>query len=78
MHDLLPLNCLRAGQFALVAQLLGTSEHVHRLQELGLRDGVEVAMVQPGVPCIIRLAGQKLCFRADELTSVLVRPGRAT
>ncbi len=78
MHDLLPLNCLRAGQFALVTQLLGTSEHVHRLQELGLRDGVEVSMVQPGVPCIIRLAGQKLCFRADDLTSVLVRPGRAT
>jgi Fe2+ transport system protein FeoA len=48
------------------------------MHELGLRDGADIEMVQSGSPCIIRLAGHKLCFRADELFSVLVRQGSAT
>ena len=75
MQDIIPLNLLRVGQTARVDQLLGKPDQVHRLEELGLRGGVELTMLQPGSPCIIRLAGQKLCFRADEVTSVLVRPG---
>ena len=47
---------------------------VHRLEELGLREGRVLQMLQPGSPCIIRLAGIKLCFRSDDLTSVLVKP----
>lgn len=50
-------------------------DQVHRLEELGMRSGAEVQMVQPGSACIVRLAGSKLCVRADELLRVLVRPG---
>jgi Fe2+ transport system protein FeoA len=75
MHDLIPLNCLAAGQHAEVGMVLGQPADVHRLEEIGLRGGTNVQMIQPGSPCIIRLAGNKLCFRADELVSVLVRPG---
>ena len=75
MHDLIPLNLLTSGESASIGQVLGQPEHVHRLEELGLRGGAKVEMVQTGSPCIIRLAGQKLCFRADELLSVLVRRG---
>ena len=75
MHHLIPLHRLARGTTAYVGQLLGRPEEVHRLEELGLRDGAEIEMVQSGSPCIIRLRGQKLCFRADELLSVLVRPG---
>ncbi len=64
-----------AGQKALVDQVLGAPAHVQRLRELGLRDGAQVEMLQPGTPCIVRLGEQKLCFRADEITSVLVRAG---
>ncbi len=70
--DIIPLNLLRTGQTARVDQLLGQPDQIHRLQELGLRNGVELTMLQSGSPCIIRLAGQRLCFRADEVTSVLV------
>ena len=73
MHDLIPLNQLTAGQSADVGQVLGRPEQVHRLEELGLRGGAAIEMVQTGSPCIVRLAGQKLCFRADELLRVLVR-----
>ncbi len=75
MFDVIPLNLLTPGQSAEVDQIVGQPDHVHRLQELGLRGGTPIEMVQGGSPCIIRLAGHKLCFRADELLSVLVRRG---
>jgi len=73
--DLVPLTCLRNGQSAIVGQVLGKSDLVIRLEEMGLRGGATVEMVQSGTPCIIRLAGHKLCFRADEATAVLVDVG---
>ena len=78
MHQLVPLHLLAAGQTARIGQVLGRPDQIHRLHELGLCDGTLIEMLQPGSPCIIRLAGNKLCFRADELTSVLVVPGAST
>jgi Fe2+ transport system protein FeoA len=77
MHDLLPLNMLPPGSRALIGQLVGRAEDVHRLQELGLRVGQPVEMVQGGSPCIIKLGGSKLCFRDNEALGVLVRMGDA-
>ena len=73
--DLVPLASLRAGQMGRIGEVLGGGDVVHRLRELGLRDGAEVQMVRPGSPCIIRLDGQKLCVRSDQVASVLVRAG---
>lgn len=78
MYDLIPLNMLAAGQTAAVGQVTGLPEQVHRLEELGLRGGATIEMVQNGRSCIIRLAGQKLCLRADELLRILVRRGAVT
>jgi Fe2+ transport system protein FeoA len=77
MHDLLPLHMLPPGSRALIGQLVGRAEEVHRLEELGLRVGTPVEMVQAGSPCIIRLGGSKLCFRDNEAVGVLVRTGDA-
>lgn len=71
----IPLDCLRNGETAEVQSVYGDPAQVHRLRELGLQDGREIEMVQSGSPCIIRLGGQRLCFRTDELTSILVRTG---
>ncbi len=73
MHDPIPLSLLAPGQCAEVDQVTGHPDHVHRLEELGLRSGAAIEIVQRGSPCIIRLSGQKLCLRADELFNVLVR-----
>lgn len=73
--ELIPLGLLRPGQSANVDCVTGQPEQVHRLEELGLREGALIEMVQDGSPCIIRLAGHKLCFRADELMRILVRRG---
>ena len=75
MPDVIPLQLLAPGQSALVDQVCGCAEQVRRLAELGVRGGVEIEMVQSGSPCIIRLAGSKLCFRDSDVLSVLVRPG---
>lgn len=75
MVDWIPLQMLPTGQSARVQQVCGGAEQVHRLEELGLRGGAEIEMVTPGSTCIIKLRGQKLCFRADELLRVLVQPG---
>lgn len=78
MHDSalappIPLGLLARGQTALVSDLIGAADHVHRLEELGLRRGTSVEMLQPGSPCIIRLAGNKLCIRDADLFGVLVQ-----
>jgi ferrous iron transport protein A len=72
VSDLLPLIALRAGESAQVVQILGDSRCADHLREIGLRVGVVVEMIQEGSPCIVRLDGQKLCLRADELATVMV------
>jgi ferrous iron transport protein A len=73
--DWIPLHMLPSGQVARIRQVFGGPDLVHRLEELGLRRDAEIEMIKPGSPCIIKLSGHKLCFRADELLKVLVQPG---
>lgn len=72
---LVPLTLLRAGQSGRVGQVLGVGGLVHRLREMGLRVGADVEMVRAGSPCILRLDGQKICVRSDEMKCVLVEAG---
>ena len=71
---LVPLNLLPTGQSALVRRIVGRADHVHRLEEFGLLHGTKIQMFRQGNPCIIRMAGNKICLRSDELLSVLVQP----
>ncbi|HTM54939.1 MAG TPA: FeoA family protein [Pirellulales bacterium] len=77
MRELVPLHLLNPGETADIGHVSGSPDAVHRLSELGLRGGVTVEMVQRGTPCVIRLDGQKLCFRSDDVLQVLVKPGAA-
>lgn len=40
-----------------------------------MRIGTAVEMVQSGSPCIVKLDGNRLAFRDNEVLSVLVRLG---
>lgn len=73
--ELIPLNRLRSGQWAIVEQVTGLPEQVRRLEELGFRDGISVEVVQSGSPCIVRLGTKKMCFRSAEVLGILVRTG---
>ncbi len=70
----IPLQQLRTGQTARISWIHGPADHVHRLEEFGLRGGICIEMFRPGNPCIIRMAGNKICFRADDGLSIAVVP----
>ena len=77
MPELVPITVLRRGQVAEVDQLVGAPEQVRRLEELGLRAGARLEMMQCGTPCIIRVDGSTLCYRDDASLRVLVRTRRS-
>ena len=70
--SLICMSKLPTGHKAEICQIDGRAEHVQRLREIGMRDGVTVEMVRPGTPCIVRLAGSAICFRSADLLRVLV------
>jgi len=74
MGDLLPLESIRAGEWAEVADVAGDMGCVGRLAEMGVRHGSRVRMLQPGRPCLILIGGTRLSLRADWTTHILVRP----
>ncbi|HIN94364.1 MAG TPA: hypothetical protein EYN03_01865, partial [Planctomycetes bacterium] len=73
----IPLHLLQPGQSGHVEQLTGAPDVVKRLEEMGLREGMEVEMIQPGSPCIVRLGDTRLCFRETEVIHVMVCLGEA-
>jgi len=68
------LRQLPVGRCARIPRLLGCPDHIHRLEEFGLRRGTKIEMFRAGNPCIIRLAGSKICIRAEDTLAVLVAP----
>lgn len=71
--DSVPVSCLRRGEKSRITQLIGRHDSCHRLREMGLRPGTEVEMIQSGEPCIVRVGGTRLCFRAGDECGVLVQ-----
>ena len=74
VKNAIPLQNLPVGHSASVLRILGHPDDVHRLEEFGIRSGTRVEMFRAGKPCILRIAGNKFCLRADEMVSVLVEP----
>ncbi|MFO0916853.1 MAG: FeoA family protein [Planctomycetaceae bacterium] len=70
--QIVPLELLRAGDHAQICEIDGTAEFVHRLDEMGLRIGVTVRMIQPGSPCIVAAGNHRFSLRIDESAVVLV------
>jgi ferrous iron transport protein A len=76
VSELIPLQILPCGHTALVEHVAGDEAVVHRVREMGFRDGAAVEMVQPGDSCIVRIGGQKLAFRLDASVSIFVREAK--
>jgi Fe2+ transport system protein FeoA len=71
---LMPLDMLRAGEWAEVHQVSGLAAWVCRLAELGIRQGCRLQVVQPGSTCLLDVGGCRLCLRSGECSQILVRP----
>jgi ferrous iron transport protein A len=78
MVDMIPLVHMATGAKARIGQLVGRPEQVQRLEELGLRHGTTIEMLQTGSPCIIRFDQSKLCFRPNEALGVMVHVDKAS
>ena len=70
------MQFLTPGETGCVLEVDGEQNMVRRLDEMGLRSGVEVRMVQPGHPCIIAFDHQRLSFRGEDEAVVLVEVDR--
>lgn len=73
---LLPLALLNPGETGCIRDVDGNPHLVRRLDEMGLRSGVSVRMVQPGQPCIVAVDHQRLSFRGEDDAVVLVEVKR--
>jgi ferrous iron transport protein A len=71
---LLPLECLRPGEWAEVCDVEGEPAWVARMAELGVRIGARVQMLRAGSPCLLQVGGGRLSLRGDSAMQVLVRP----
>jgi Fe2+ transport system protein FeoA len=71
---LIPIGRLGPGESAVIGRIVGRADDVLRLEEFGLRSGTAVEMFRPGNPCILRVAGSKVCLRAHRSLAVLVVP----
>lgn len=69
---MLPLGLLETGQTGRVFEVAGDPSLVHRLSEIGIREGTLIRMVQRGSPCIIALDDQRFSLRTDDEDLVLV------
>jgi ferrous iron transport protein A len=69
-----PLSALKAGESGDIHSIFGPPTLVRHLAELGLHAGAPVEMIRPGVTCILRVSGTKLCIRGDELLRVMIVP----
>ena len=73
-ETLLPLEMLRSGEWADVADVHGDPSWVGRMAELGVRAGSRLQMVQGGSPCLLQINGCRLCLRGECAMQILVRP----
>lgn len=69
---IVPLEMMSSGEQGRVSALDGSPEFVVRLEEMGLREGVRIRMVQPGCPCILAVNDHRFSLRFDNRATVLV------
>lgn len=71
---LLPLDMLKSGEWAEVAEISGDPNWVGRLAELGVRQGCRLQVLQSGSPCLLKVDQCRLCLRGAECSNILVTP----
>jgi ferrous iron transport protein A len=73
MNPALPLEFLRAGEFADVTEVTGEPTWIGRMAELGLRAGSRLQVIQGGSPCLVKVNGSRLCLRGEQAMQILVQ-----
>ena len=74
MNALLPLELLRTGEWAEVHEVYGEPSWVNRMAELGIRNGCQLQVLQPGSPCLLQIGACRMSLRNQCDCQILVRP----
>lgn len=76
VHDeeMVPLEFLRRGEWAEVAEVCGEPCWVGRMAELGVSTGRRLRVLQPGSPCMLEVGESRLTIRGDGAMQIFVRP----
>jgi Fe2+ transport system protein FeoA len=72
---ILPLERLKRGESGTIADVSGHQGWVSRLEELGIRAGVRVTMVQPGSPALFEAGAGRFSLRLGDAIRILVETG---
>jgi Fe2+ transport system protein FeoA len=75
-RQVMPLDHLAPGESGTILEVDGRPEHVHRLNEMGLRPGRPVRMVRPGGACIVAVGNHRFGFRGADAALILVEVGK--
>lgn len=67
-----PLDLLAQNESGKICVVDGDEQAVHRLAEMGLREGIVVRMVKPGSPSILAMGDQRLSLRLGDGVSIFV------
>jgi Fe2+ transport system protein FeoA len=67
-----PLESLQPEERGRICHVDGDDHLVHRLEEMGIREGAQVRMVQSGRPCIVHINENRLSLRSDGAVTILV------
>ena len=59
-NNMLAVRSLRAGELGKISAVDGAVSISKRLADMGFVRGVEVEMVKPGLPCIVRIDGVRV------------------
>ncbi len=70
---LLPLERLKRGESGTVADVSGNQQWVCRLQEMGVRAGVRLTVLQTGSPTLLQIGSGRLSLRLGDAIRILVR-----
>ncbi|MGF1579580.1 MAG: ferrous iron transport protein A [Gemmataceae bacterium] len=69
-----PLETLRAGEWAEITDVDGEPSWVGRMAELGLQVGAKCQMIRGGCPCLVRVGDTQLSIRNPGCYQILVQP----
>jgi Fe2+ transport system protein FeoA len=59
------LSTLKTGAEARVSSVEGDESVRHRIEEMGIREGVTIRMIRSQAPQIIAIHGRRLCLRMN-------------
>ena len=73
LAQMLPLGTLGKRERARICNLDGPDLSVHRLREVGIREGAMVEMIRPGAPCVVRIDNRSMSLRCVDCLVMVER-----